>query len=236
MPRTGYLVGDSSGWLRVKSEGSGTIVERFADLKIDIGCSAGLAMARPSVSRPFFRKLAIGIGLGLLGTVAANAQAPRPLTQDELLGNPAAVATWLRDNASRADRKTAATFAKLGAKYKARGDWSGASKAYGESAIHYPDPVVVLEYARVRTLDLASVRAYNKRPDLIASDATSFLKLYQVVHAAQGQLGSLSSHQAAKVEQAIQCLSAPGAASQVPTHCGPLKAYRAEFDRISKKR
>ena len=96
--------------------------------------------------------------------------------------------------------------------------------------------MVVLEYTRARTLDLASVRAYNKRPDLIASDATSFLKLYQVVHAAQSQLGSLSSHQVANVEQAIQCLSAPGEASQVPTPCGPLKAYRAEFDRISKKR
>ena len=178
----------------------------------------------------------LAIGLALLACFEANAQALRLLTQDDLLGNTAAVASWLRENASTADRKTAATFAKLGATYKSRGDWSGASKAYGESAIHWPDPVVVLEYARARTLDLASVRAYNKRPDLIASDAASLLKLYRVVHAAQGQLGSLNKAQAAKVEQAIQCLSAPGAASQVTSDCGPLKAYRAEFDRISKKR
>ena len=191
-------------------------------------------MARPSVSQPFFRELAIG--LALVGCLAANAQAPRLLTQDDLLGNPTVVAAWLRENASTADRKTAATFAKLGAKYKARGDWSGASKAYGESAIHYPDPVMVLEYTRARTLDLASVRAYNKRPDLIASDAASFLKLYQVVHAAQGQLGSLNTDQVAKVEEAIQCLSAPGAVSQAPTDCEPLKAYRAEFDCVSRKR
>jgi hypothetical protein len=86
-------------------------------------------MARPSVWPPFFHKLAIG--LALLGCLAANAQTPRLLTPDDLLGNPTGVAAWLRENASSADRKTAATFAKLGAKYKARGDWSGASKAYG---------------------------------------------------------------------------------------------------------
>lgn len=191
-------------------------------------------MARPSVSQAFSRKLVLG--LGLLGSFAAHAQPPRLLTQEELLGDPPAVATWLRENAPRADMKTAATFAKLGAKYKARGDWSAASKAYGESAIHYPDPVVVLEYTRARTLELAGVRAFNQRPDLIASDAASFLKLYQVVHAAQGQLGSLHTDQVAKVEQAIQCLSAPGAASRAPTDCEPLKAYRAEFERISRKR
>jgi hypothetical protein len=186
------------------------------------------------VSRPLFDKLAIA--LGLLSAFAASAQEPPLLTQEQLLGDPAAVAAWLRENASKADRKTAAVFARLGSKDKARGYWSAASKAYGESAIHYPDPAILLEYTRVRTLDLASVRAHNKRPDLIASDAESFLKLYQVVRAAQGELASLSTKQVAKVEQAIQCLSAPSAASQVPTDCEPLKAYRAEFNRVSKKR
>lgn len=37
MPGKGYVVGDSSGWLRVKSEGSGIIVALPAYLKIDIG-------------------------------------------------------------------------------------------------------------------------------------------------------------------------------------------------------
>lgn len=191
-------------------------------------------MAKPSVSQAFLRNFAIG--LGLLATLAAQAQAPRLLTQEELLGDPSAVAAWLGENASRADRKTAASFANLGAKYKARGYWSGASKAYGESALHYPDPVIVLEYTQARTLDLASVRAHNKRPDLIASDATSILKLYQVVQAAQRQVGSLSKDQVAQVDRAIQCLSALGAAPQVPVDCEPLKTYRGEFDRLSKKR
>jgi hypothetical protein len=37
MPGTGYVVGDPSGWLRVKSEGSGAIVALPAYLRIDIG-------------------------------------------------------------------------------------------------------------------------------------------------------------------------------------------------------
>ena len=82
------------------------------------------------VSRPLFDKLAIA--LGLLSALAVSAQELRLLTQEQLLGDPAAVATWLRENASKADRKTAATFAKLGAKDKARGYWSAASKAYGQ--------------------------------------------------------------------------------------------------------
>ena len=37
MPGRGYVVGDSSGWLRVKSEGSGIVVALPDYLKVDIG-------------------------------------------------------------------------------------------------------------------------------------------------------------------------------------------------------
>lgn len=37
MPGKGYVVGDSSGWLRVKSEGSGGVVALPSYLKVDIG-------------------------------------------------------------------------------------------------------------------------------------------------------------------------------------------------------
>ena len=37
MPGTGYVVGDSSGWLRVKSEGSGIVVALPGYIRVDIG-------------------------------------------------------------------------------------------------------------------------------------------------------------------------------------------------------
>lgn len=190
-------------------------------------------MERRSVTRPLFARLAAA--LALLGAVAARAQAPTLLTQEQLEGDPAAVASWLRAHGAQADRKTAESFAKIAARYKARRDWSAAAKGFGESAIHYPDPPIVLEYARARALHLATVRARERRPDLAVADAASSLKVYQVVQSAQGVLGSLNKRQVAEVEHAIACLSVPNAASQVPTDCAPLKAYRAEFDRVRKK-
>lgn len=191
-------------------------------------------MERQSARLPLFARIAIT--LALLGAGAVQAQSPPMLTQEQLEGDPAAVASWLQENGSKADRKTAASFAKMAARYKARRDWSGAAKGYGESAVHYPDPVVILEYAHARALHLATVRAHARRPDLAASDAASSQRLYQVVQAAQSVAGTLNKAQVTAVEQAIQCLSAPNAASEVATDCAPMKAYRAEYERVSQRR
>lgn len=171
-----------------------------------------------------------------LAGCGAGAQPATPLTQRQLEGEPAAVAAWLRAHAARADRKAAAEFAKLAAQDEARRYWSAAAKAYAESAIHYPDPAIVLAYARVRTLELAGVRARAKEPAKITADAAFLLKLYQTAQAAQRVLGSLGAQQAAEADASIQCLSAPGAAAQVPTACPPLVTYRAEFERAAAAR
>jgi len=199
-----------------------------------------MAMASPSEPQPSnVRKAAAALLLGVFAACAvctAFAQPAAPLAQRQLEGEPAAVAAWLRAHAAQADRKTAAQFADLAARDLQRRYWSGAAKAYLESAIHYPDPTIILAYARVRALDLAGVRARARDPARLAKDAALLLKLYQASQAAHGVLGTLSPDQQTEVDAAVQCLSAADATTRMPLGCAPLATCRTEFDRVAAQR
>jgi hypothetical protein len=177
----------------------------------------------------------LGLVAAITATGCARAKPAEPLAQAQLHNDPPAVAAWLRKHARQADRDMAAALAKQGAKDEARGDWSAASKGYGASALYYPDPAMILQYARVQTLSAAKVRAHERRPDLQGADLAGILGLYRSAMAAQGVLGSLTPRQVAETEAAIRCLTSDDMAKLPPgARCDPLQRYQMEYERTRK--
>ena len=143
------------------------------------------------------------------------------------LGDAEFVAGWLKTNKSSLDLKGATTAFKLGQKYKKNRQWSSAAKSFGESAIRYPSPQTLMQYAEVKSLSLSAVRAREK---VIAqyrvSDLTSTLRLYQSAVAANSVLASLSVAEKTKLQANVDCLSAFVAAPDKPAeNCAPVKSY-----------
>jgi hypothetical protein len=192
-------------------------------------------MARHLERQPWLAKTLVALVSSLFVCVTG-AHVPPPLTQAQLDNDPEAVAAWLRAHAARADRKTAARFAALGDQYKARGDWSGAGKGYGTSAQYFPDPAVIADFARVRTLDLAKVRANANRADLQEPDLLAILGLYRSALAAHSVVTSLPPDRLAAVQAAVRCLSSPEIRKRSAADCEPVQSYHAEYERVSRTR
>jgi hypothetical protein len=139
------------------------------------------------------------------------------------------VANWLKVNKSGLDLKGATAAFELGQKYKRNKQWSAAAKGFGESAIRYPSPQTLTQYAEVKSLSLGAVRAREKVVDQYRlSDMTSLLRLYQSAVAANSVLASLSVKEKNQLQANVDCLGAFVAAPDKPhKHCAPLKSYMA---------
>jgi len=156
---------------------------------------------------------------------AASTPVPPRLEQADL-AKPESVGAWLKVNAARADTKAAQTFFQYGEKAAKRGDWGGASKAFGESAIHLPTPRHLEAYADARLKMFGELRrrdknlAENKREDLAEA-----LGVYRSAVTADEVLHALAKLNKAALASKIECLEASQKKGAPVNGCEPAKSY-----------
>lgn len=148
----------------------------------------------------------------LQSTLALAHEAPR-LIQDDL-DKPAVVKAWLIENGVKADKVAAREFFDLGRKLKKEKRWALATKAFGGSAIRYPTPQALNEYAE------ASIRDLGTR-----LDAQHVVPLYQSAMAADTVLHLMSEEEKRSTQNNLDCLRVYMQLKKVQPDCRPLQAY-----------
>jgi hypothetical protein len=149
----------------------------------------------------------------LLQSTSGLAQDAPKLTQDDL-EKPAVVKAWLIENGAKADKKAAKEFFDLGQKLKKEKRWALATKAFGGSAIRYPTPQALNEYAETSIRDLG-----------IRLDAQHVVPLYQSAIAADTILHLMSEEEKNATQNNLDCLRVYMQAKKVQPDCHPLQAY-----------
>ena len=172
------------------------------------------------------RSLWFGSAIALLSATAlGNAVQPKLLEQKDIY-DPVVVSAWLKANGATADREQAAWFFKHGLKDKKRGAWSPAGKSFGASALYYPSPQTLIEYANAALHSLGGARAYEKSfAQYSRRDMTSFEPIYRSVLAADAVLKTLSTAEKAQTQRNIDCLIAFVRSVKFQANCPPLEAY-----------
>lgn len=149
----------------------------------------------------------------LLQIAPALAQDAPKLAQDDL-EKPEVVETWLIENRSKADTTSAKEFFELGQKLKKEKRWALATKAFGGSAIRYPTPQALNEYAEASIRDLG-----------IRLDPKHVVPLYQSAMAADSVLRLMNEDERASTRKNIDCLSTYMQTKKAQPDCHPLRAY-----------
>lgn len=153
-------------------------------------------------------------------------EAAAPLLTEQEVRNPQFVAQWLGSASAKGDHKSAKWFFSLGLKEKKARNWSGASKAFGESARRYPSPQALLEYADADLKMLGQVRAREGfPPQLVQGDMAHALGFYEASLAGHGVTKTLSPQELQRVEQHVSCLKTYLQSSQVPSDCPPATYF-----------
>ncbi len=113
-----------------------------------------------------------------------------------------------------------------GMKAKTQKRFGPAGKAFGESAIYYPTPDAIREYADINLRSLGEIRERNKnRAEYMKSDLSSALALYQSVLASDAVLTTLSATEKKQTKQNVDCLAGYLRTEKAQTPCPPLQAY-----------
>jgi hypothetical protein len=158
----------------------------------------------------------------------AIAGGPPRLTQEQM-GQPDEVAAWLRQNEALADKKIARMAFDHGLRKKKRKDWGGAAKAFAESAIHYPAPAALTEYAENSLRMFGDIRQRDKaytehwRRDLGRAEAG-----YRTALAADAVVKQLNEQERRQTGQNAECLAEYLKTSVKPHNCPPLEMYGME--------
>ncbi|MCW7536989.1 hypothetical protein OOT46_03860 [Aquabacterium sp. A7-Y] len=158
----------------------------------------------------------------------SSATGPSELSQKDL-GNPKAVETWLKENgakAHKADKKNSQRAYEYGQLKKQRKEWGAAAKAFGESALFYPTPKALNEYADNWLRMLGEIRQREKtygerwQADLSEAEAT-----YRTALAADSVLKLMTDKERQQTRKNAECL-ADYIKSQVKQgDCLPLQLY-----------
>lgn len=136
----------------------------------------------------------------LLPCACAFGDDPPVLGQSDLK-KPAAVSQWLKENGAIADKARAKAMFGAGVKAKEQKRFGPAAKAFGESAIYYPTPEAIREFADAELLTLGGIRERNKdRKWQKKSYLSSALSLYQSALAADSVLRTLSAEEKRRVQ------------------------------------
>ena len=113
-----------------------------------------------------------------------------------------------------------------GVKAKAQKRFGPAGKAFGESAMYYPTPEAIREYAEIELRTLDEIRERNKNRDqYLKSDLSSALGLYQSVLASDAVLATMSTAEKKQTQQNVDCLTSYLSSEKAPAPCPPLQAY-----------
>lgn len=149
----------------------------------------------------------------LLQSMSVLAQKISTLTQDDL-EKPAVVKAWLIENGARADKTAAKEFFDLGLRLKKEQRWALATKAFGGSAIRYPTPQALNEYAEVSIRDLGT-----------RLDAQHVLPLYKSAMAADSVLHLMNEKEKKATQNDLDCLRLYMQSKKIQPDCRPLQAY-----------
>jgi tetratricopeptide (TPR) repeat protein len=155
----------------------------------------------------------------------SSAGMPAQLRQ-EALGQPDTISAWLQANAKTADRRIAQRYQEMGLKAQKKGNWSSASKAFGESALFFPTPTALVGCADNHLRDLGALRTRQKDTSKAKGDLASALALYRSALAADAQLNELTAPALARLKADEACLDThlKTGAPQSPT-CRPVRLY-----------
>jgi hypothetical protein len=150
-----------------------------------------------------------------------------PLLSQEQLKDSQAVTKWLRKNRGKADTSRAEQFFKSGERAKRQGRWGPAGKAFAESAIRWPRPQALSEYAdallraRGEMRRKANTLHKHSREDLREAE-----HLYRSALAADGELGMLSAKEKEGLMANVACVSAYVQSGQA-VKCAALDVYQS---------
>jgi hypothetical protein len=172
-------------------------------------------------------KLTWSISLFFVLNSCAFAGSPsvKGLAQNEL-SQPETVRQWLQKNADKADRKMAEQYFQMGNDYAQKKYWSGAAKAFGESAHAYPAPKTLLALTSAELKMLAEIRARKKGPNTDEkADLEYAVSMFKAALAADDVLRSLNSNERKQLEYKIQCVTKYVEAGTANPECSPLKDY-----------
>jgi hypothetical protein len=173
-------------------------------------------------------------GFALVAALSGGAVvAPTALDQDALT-QPQVVTAWLKAHAKTADRQVAQRCFAMGLQAQRQGNWSRASKAFGESALFFPTPAALTSYADNQLRNLGRVRARERiGAHEAAADLKQALNLYRSALAADQDLRMLSPSAAASLKVDEACLSQhleQAAGRETPAGdadaCRPVELYK----------
>lgn len=173
--------------------------------------------------------------------IAAAAVAPAAVAQTELkladLEAPETVSTWLRLHGNNADRSMAKRMFDIGARARdQRSNWGPAYKGFAESALIYPAPETLVEYANATLHGIAEMQGRDGARDGRNAILSQVLRLLTSAQAAQDVLGTLGAAQASGLRADIACLSAHLRKPVPAGKCRPVEAYRAAYARGARGR
>ncbi|WMD22369.1 hypothetical protein RAS12_08320 [Achromobacter seleniivolatilans] len=159
------------------------------------------------------------------GPVYSDSLSGEFLTQKQLT-KPEVITKWLQDNPEGVDKKGAAFSFDEGLKYKRRKYWSAAAKSFGESAIRYPSPQVLTEYAMANLYMLGEIRTQKGNTQLgVEADINYAIMQYRSVMAADKTLNALSEAEKIQIKENIECLTDYLKTRRASRECQPLKYY-----------
>ena len=167
--------------------------------------------------------------------------APAAVAHTELkladLESPEMVSTWLRLHGNNADRSMAKRMFDVGARARdQRNNWGPAYKGFAESALIYPAPETLVEYANATLHGIAEMQGRDGARDAHNAVLSQVLRLLTSAQAAQEVLGTLGAVQANGLRADIACLSAHLRKPDPAGKCRPVEAYRAAYARAARGR
>lgn len=160
----------------------------------------------------------------LVATQAAAGGAPL-LTQQEL-SQPDAIVAWLGRYERIADKTLAKQAFNDGLQTKKRKDWGAAMKAFGESAVHYPAPRALMEYAEAYLRMLGDLKRRDN-PSLEASRGhlATAASTYRAALASDSVLKQLTREEREQAGLNARCLTEYVGSSKSTGPCPPLDLY-----------
>lgn len=174
--------------------------------------------------------LLLGSQLGASAQAHGNSKTENVWLPISAASNPEAVAEWLRTKKpTKIDAKDAQIYFRKGRKAQLGGNWSLASKAFGESLIRHPTPESLWQYAKVETRMLAEVRARAEgQADNADRDLQYVLGFYRSAVAANGVVGTLAPNALSQLQHSSKCLQEYVENKKSSDDCEPLRAYGLE--------
>lgn len=161
----------------------------------------------------------------LSASALGDAPPPKPLEQKEL-SDPALVSAWLKANGATADRAQAERFFNSGLKAKKMSSWGPAVKGFGASAVFYPAPKALIEYANASLRSASAIRVREKTVVQKSKVDMAYIEsIYRSALASDAILNTLSVSEKEEARQNADCLAAFVQTEKMQADCAPLQTY-----------